>query len=180
MRLLAANLRCGEWYADPKLVRRHGSHAAYFKSTDGHTGNWSFNLRRPNLHLLPLIDECRGYLSTFCSEQCSPKFSILLVDSTRSGKRLPDALSKTVPIWCAVVNRAILQLYPECQEWDTALHTPPSVSRQEHDRIEDLLDQWALSLTVSFKKEALEHAEKKTRARHTLYRIYRDHFVRCG
>lgn len=28
---------------------------AYFKSTDGHFGNWGFSLRRPNLHLLPLL-----------------------------------------------------------------------------------------------------------------------------
>jgi len=33
---------------------------AYFKSTDGHFNNWSFNLRRSNLHLLPLIIERRG------------------------------------------------------------------------------------------------------------------------
>jgi tRNA A64-2'-O-ribosylphosphate transferase len=29
---------------------------------------------------------------------------IILVDSTRRGKTIPDALSKTVPIWCAVLN----------------------------------------------------------------------------
>lgn len=33
---------------------------AYFKSTDGHFSNWSFNLRRANLHLLPLIVENNG------------------------------------------------------------------------------------------------------------------------
>lgn len=37
----------------------HGG--AYFKSTDGHTNNWSFNLRRPNLHLLPILIQSRGY-----------------------------------------------------------------------------------------------------------------------
>ena len=35
--------------------------AAYFKSTDGHYGNWSFNLRRPNLHLLPIIIDSHGW-----------------------------------------------------------------------------------------------------------------------
>lgn len=42
------------WQASPE--------AAYFKSTDGHFGNWSFNLRRPNLHLLPLIAAEGGYV----------------------------------------------------------------------------------------------------------------------
>lgn len=34
--------------------------AAYFKSTDGHFNNWSFNLRRPNVHLLPFIVKHNG------------------------------------------------------------------------------------------------------------------------
>jgi tRNA A64-2'-O-ribosylphosphate transferase len=36
--------------------------SAYFKSTDGHFNNWSFNLRRPNLHLLQLIQEKKGHV----------------------------------------------------------------------------------------------------------------------
>ena len=31
----------------------------------------------------------------------------IIVDSTRRGKSMPDALSKTVPIWCAVINRLL-------------------------------------------------------------------------
>ena len=31
----------------------------------------------------------------------------IIVDSTRRGKAMPDALSKTVPIWCAVLNRLL-------------------------------------------------------------------------
>ena len=80
---------------------------------------------------------------------------IILVDSTRSGKRIPDALSKTVPIWCAVINRAMLILHPEItkinplNKWDTALYTPPgSVSMQEHYQIEQRLDSWANNLAV--------------------------------
>lgn len=42
---LLANLRCGLWYA-PSF---HAS--CYFKSTDGHTGNWSFNPSRLNMHV---------------------------------------------------------------------------------------------------------------------------------
>jgi tRNA A64-2'-O-ribosylphosphate transferase len=45
---LLANLRCGAWYA-PSF---HG--VCYFKSTDGHNGNWSFNVTRLNLHVAVL------------------------------------------------------------------------------------------------------------------------------
>ncbi|KAJ3766582.1 initiator tRNA phosphoribosyl transferase [Lentinula raphanica] len=131
---LLPNLRCGAWYTDPSLA---APHPAYFKSTDGHFSNWSFNLRRANLHLLNL---------------CSSSDGIILVDSTRSGKRMPDALSKTIPIWCAVVNRAMLLRYPETsrRDWDILLHTPPGVvSTQEHSQIVPLLDGWASALNES-------------------------------
>ncbi|KAK0226543.1 initiator tRNA phosphoribosyl transferase [Armillaria fumosa] len=127
------NLRCGAWYTDPSTSVPI---PAYFKSTDGHFSNWSFNLRRPNLHLLALVEEQKG---------------MILVDSTRAGKKIPDALSKTVPIWCAVVNRAMRIRYPEITvNWDTELYTPPStVSSQEHDQILPLLDGWAEALAKS-------------------------------
>lgn len=77
--------------------------------------------------------------------------SIVLVDSTRAGKKVPDALSKTVPIWCAVVNRAIRIRYPEKKAigWDDKLYTPPaSVSAQEHSQIASRIDKWADELSV--------------------------------
>ncbi|KAG1772087.1 tRNA A64-2'-O-ribosylphosphate transferase [Suillus occidentalis] len=134
---LIPNMRCGAWYTDPDNA---SNERAYFKSTDGHTGNWSFNLRRPNLHVLPLICAHAG---------------LLLVDSTRAGKRMPDALSKTVPIWCAVINRAVLKTTPkmnvDADFWNTKLYTPPGVvSAQEHDQIEQRLDEWADDLVASF------------------------------
>ncbi|KAG7005130.1 initiator tRNA phosphoribosyl transferase [Physcia stellaris] len=55
---LIANERCGSWYIPPSL--KAGS--AYFKSTDGHTGNWAFSCRRLNLHLLGVIGERNGLL----------------------------------------------------------------------------------------------------------------------
>lgn len=55
-RPLVANERCGSWYIRPEC--KAGS--AYFKSTDGHTGQWKFSTRRLNLHLLPLIERCDG------------------------------------------------------------------------------------------------------------------------
>ncbi|KAJ7503115.1 initiator tRNA phosphoribosyl transferase [Mycena galericulata] len=128
------NLRCGAWYTDPAIAT---DCPAYYKSTDGHFSNWSFNLRRPNLHLLPLVAAQDGT-------------GMILVDSTRAGKRIPDALSKTVPIWCAVVNRAVLQVFPEKNAWDTNLYTPPgAVSSQEHAQIEQRLDAWASALANS-------------------------------
>ncbi|KAH9177485.1 initiator tRNA phosphoribosyl transferase-domain-containing protein [Lactarius sanguifluus] len=142
---LIPNLRCGAWYTDPSIADP-GIHA-YFKSTDGHHGNWSFNLRRPNLHLLPVAAAHGG---------------IILVDSTRAGKRLPDALSKTVPIWCAVVNRAMrlrrggLDAASDLKEartawlWDGDLRTPPGiVGAHEHAQIAARLDGWAASLADS-------------------------------
>ncbi|KAJ7655632.1 initiator tRNA phosphoribosyl transferase-domain-containing protein [Mycena polygramma] len=132
------NLRCGAWYTDPAIATNC---PAYFKSTDGHFSNWSFNLRRPNLHLLPLAAAHGGK-------------GIVLVDSTRAGKRVPDALAKTVPIWCAVVNRAVSQRFPEKKEaeqgWDDALYTPPgAVSAQEHAQIARRVEGWADALAAS-------------------------------
>ncbi|TCD69514.1 hypothetical protein EIP91_007444 [Steccherinum ochraceum] len=126
------NLRCGAWYVSPSTASRY---AAYFKSTDGHYNNWSFNLRRPNIHLLPALVQHGG---------------LILVDSTRAGKRMPDALSKTVPIWCAVVNRAIKTVFSRGPEWDGKLYTPPGVvSPQEHAHIERRIEEWAESLANS-------------------------------
>ena len=158
-------------------MQAHSSAHAYFKSTDGHHGNWSFNLRRPNIHLLSVAASHGGYVhhdtpllfpckkkkrklkfSTSCSR-------LILVDSTRAGKRLPDALSKTVPIWCAVVNRAItlrggcfdfdvssgVQVSTADTDTDLDLHTPPgAVSPHEHVQIAARLDFWAAALAVSY------------------------------
>lgn len=55
-RPLVANERCGSWYIRPNLKGA----SAYFKSTDGHTGQWKFSTRRLNLHLLPIIEKCDG------------------------------------------------------------------------------------------------------------------------
>lgn len=80
------NLRCGAWYVPDGLDK-----GCYFKSTDGHTTQWDFSLKRYNLDLVYLIQEKGG---------CA------IVDSTRRGKSMSDALSKTIPIWCAVLNAA--------------------------------------------------------------------------
>lgn len=83
---LIANLRCGLWYSS------HFDATCYFKSTDGHAGNWSFNPTRLNIHVATLAVEKGG---------------CIIVDATRRGKRFPDSMSKTIPIWTCVLNRAI-------------------------------------------------------------------------
>lgn len=50
---VVANERCGSWYVRPEIKK--GS--VYFKSTDGHTGQWSFSTRRLNLSILRLLGE---------------------------------------------------------------------------------------------------------------------------
>lgn len=83
---LLANLRCGLWYSS----KFHST--CYFKSTDGHTNNWSFNTSRLNLHVALLAGQKGG---------------CIIVDSTRKGKRFPDSMSKTIPIWTCVLNRSV-------------------------------------------------------------------------
>ncbi|KAI1466469.1 initiator tRNA phosphoribosyl transferase [Daldinia caldariorum] len=123
-RPLIANERCGSWYIPP--ANKAGS--AYFKSTDGHTGQWRFSTRRLNLNLLAIIGENDG---------------CIIVDSTRRGKRMPDALSKTVPIWCCVLNHVLFPETPAFHE----LYTPPNtVSRSEHTQIEARIPEHVASL----------------------------------
>ena len=84
-----ANLRCGLWYA---RVAGVCTDTAYFKSTDGHVNTWNFSLRRLNLNVVEAAAKGSG---------------ILLVDATKRGRRLPDSFSRTVPIWCTVINRVV-------------------------------------------------------------------------
>ncbi|KAK9845521.1 hypothetical protein WJX81_008456 [Elliptochloris bilobata] len=81
-----ANLRCGLWYVPEPAG------TCYFKSTDGHFGKWAFSLTRLNTAVARLAAQQGG---------------VLVVDATRRGKTFPDALAKTVPIWAAVLNRAV-------------------------------------------------------------------------
>ena len=66
---LLANLRCGLWYT----AEQHAG-TCYFKSTDGHSGNWSFSTTRLNWHVAELAARQGG---------------CLIVDATRKGKRFP-------------------------------------------------------------------------------------------
>jgi tRNA A64-2'-O-ribosylphosphate transferase len=58
---------------------------------------------------------------------------------------MPDALSKTVPIWCAVLNHV---LFPEAKD-ALELHTPSQcVSESEHSQIEQRLGDFGRQLKV--------------------------------
>ncbi|KAL6221073.1 hypothetical protein ACLB2K_008825 [Fragaria x ananassa] len=147
---LLANLRCGLWYS-PTF------HATcYFKSTDGHNNNWSFNTSRLNLHVAQLAGQKGG---------------CFIVDATRRGKRFPDSMSKTIPIWACVLNRSIhnhrermrqiaLGEPSACNEhsvdtrqmpvdWDCSLHLPLWVSGTERASIEKRLEEWTQQLDAS-------------------------------
>ncbi|KFY86445.1 hypothetical protein V500_07634 [Pseudogymnoascus sp. VKM F-4518 (FW-2643)] len=142
-RPLVANERCGSWYINPEAK----SGSTYFKSTDGHTGVWKFSTRRLNTHLLELIGKGDG---------------CIIVDSTRRGKRMPDALSKTIPIWCSVINRSLFPTKPEYHN----LYTPPqAVSSSEHAQIAARLVDFAesfASLGIDM-KPLREHISKPIR-----------------
>ncbi|XP_048321110.1 tRNA A64-2'-O-ribosylphosphate transferase isoform X2 [Ziziphus jujuba] len=142
---LLANLRCGLWYF-PKF---HST--CYFKSTDGHNNNWSFNTSRLNLHVAQLAGQKGG---------------CFIVDSTRKGKRFPDSMSKTIPIWTCVLNRSIHKHLSKMHDvaelekgfqnerqnsvdWDCSLHLPLWVSETERASIEDRLEEWTKQLDES-------------------------------
>ncbi|GAA5992732.1 hypothetical protein JCM5350_004294 [Sporobolomyces pararoseus] len=135
------NQRAGAWYVKPT----EKTPFAYFKSTDGHTNEHNFNMRRVNLALLPIIKERKG---------------IILVDSTRRGKRFPDALSKTIPLWCATLNAARQKLLPPDpsnssvseDDWrreGTLYTSPQAVGPSEHAQIAKQIEKWATDLASS-------------------------------
>ena len=60
---------------------------------------------------------------------------------------MPDALSKTIPIWCAVINRL---LFGELHDENLSLRTPKEVvGASEHAHIEALLPGFVDNTKVS-------------------------------
>jgi len=73
-------------------------------------------------------------------------------------------MSRTIPIWCCVINRLLHRLPDQHAaitsqlqsasnagpqagvEWDTALHTPSWVSASEHQQIDSRIEGWVQSL----------------------------------
>lgn len=75
-----ANLRCGLWYVrDPQAT-------CYFKSTDGHNGNWSFSTTRLNIHL---------------AESAANHSGCIIVDATRRGKSFPVIALLMISVACS-------------------------------------------------------------------------------
>ena len=152
-----ATLRCGAWY----VAQPDGT--CHFKSTDGHHGRWDVPLARLNLPAARLAARHGG---------------LVIVDATRRGKRFPDALSKTVPLWAAVLNRVAYRLrVPGAaavaegdQEgeggWDSELHTPLWVPAQERAQMEALLEglvDRALGVGAASLREALKGLRRPLR-----------------
>lgn len=143
------NKHCGSWYLPPAEWGTNSAAATainqcgvevYFKSTDGHVGTYAMSLKRLNLSLIQILHKYGG---------------CILVDSSVR-KLLPDSFSRTIPIWCAVMNRIALKYRTELglksssspfctnydnDEWDVALHTPSAiVSLEEYLEISNLID----------------------------------------
>jgi hypothetical protein len=99
------------------------------------------------------------------------KGGCIIVDATRKGKRFPDSMSKTIPIWACVMNRALADFRKNLDEspnhlrpqedalgseengsgrhsldWDCELHLPIWVSETEKNNIADRLDTWVEDL----------------------------------
>ena len=121
-----ANLRCGLWY------HAHFDNTCYFKSTDGHTYHWQFSLNRLNLHVL---------------KTALTNGAIMIIDSTRKGKLYPDSFSRTVPIWCCVMNRVLETL--RCGVYSSPLKLPPWVHDTEKDQIEEKINEWVSNVLKS-------------------------------
>jgi Rit1 N-terminal domain len=122
-----ANLRNGAWYVRPK--EKHGE--CYFKSGDGHNNHWRFSQSRLNLEL------ARAASSQIC----------LVVDSTRQGKKFPDSLSATVPIWCSVINWIVLDMKGESKyERYADICLPPWMPRSQASRLRGLLPSFISSV----------------------------------
>eukprot|EP01113_Clastostelium_recurvatum_P049602 TRINITY_DN9216_c1_g1_i2.p1 TRINITY_DN9216_c1_g1~~TRINITY_DN9216_c1_g1_i2.p1 ORF type:complete len:415 (+),score=99.30 TRINITY_DN9216_c1_g1_i2:280-1524(+) len=78
----------------------------------------------------------------------------IIVDSTRKGKRYPDSFSRTIPIWCATINKTVYNFRTRsnipCEDWDLAVHTPPqTVSPTELHQIEALVEGFVAALESS-------------------------------
>jgi tRNA A64-2'-O-ribosylphosphate transferase len=122
-----ANERCGCWYALPVTKQ-----SCYFKSVDGHVNTWSMSTKRLNLQLVHMLKKTGG---------------CFILDASRT-KVFPDSLARTIPLWAAVMNRMVLRFRqergmetnPTENEWDTDLHTPYTISTEEHATMSSILD----------------------------------------
>lgn len=148
--VVIANLRNGQWLVDPASF---GTQTARFKSVDGHHGIWSYSLRRPNLCVL-------AYRPAHGSDMCcqsslapAPSWSSTARAAASAGRvrcrrrtalaDRVDALSKTVPLFCATINVALGLAGPD------DLRVPScAVSPSERQAIVDRIPEFAQDLLV--------------------------------
>ncbi|KAH9249440.1 hypothetical protein BASA81_012802 [Batrachochytrium salamandrivorans] len=115
-----ANLRQGSWYFAPEDHKQIKE--CRFRSTDGHGRGWTFHLSRANVPFLIETIHAGG---------------AVVVDATRMGKTFPDSFTRSVPLWCAVVNLALG--FPP-----SPIPLPPWLSEFEQSKISSSqLTEWA-------------------------------------
>ena len=73
----------------------------------------------------------------------------IILDSTRKGKAFPDSLSRTVPIWASVMNRAVGLAPIDPGSAGADLQLPEWVPASEAAQIASRLDAWAAALLGS-------------------------------
>jgi hypothetical protein len=152
-----ANERCGSWYLPSKSYfrRRHlladeggngeeAHHAVpttcYFKSSDGHYGQWAFSTTRLNLAVLrPLLIDLLSHQDTSATPSSRGSVTVV-VDATQHGKAFPDSLSKTLPMWACVMNEVYCG-----SEANAASMLPPWLHPSEVNSIIQRLPSFAAS-----------------------------------
>ena len=81
---------------------------------------------------------------------------------------MPDALSKTVPTWCAVLNRI---LFPDIPTSHALFHSPNAVSDSEASQISALLPEFV----ASFRSLAIDPAPLRQRLKKPLRPLWITH-----
>ncbi|GLI74863.1 tRNA A64-2'-O-ribosylphosphate transferase [Penicillium ochrochloron] len=110
---------------DAVFVKEVAEHYGLPLVANERCGSWYID---PEVKLLPLASEYGG---------------CVIVDSTRRGKLMPDALSKTIPIWCAVLNRA---LFPTQTAYHAVTLPPNYLGESEESQIANRIDGFVHSL----------------------------------
>lgn len=106
-----------------------------------------------------------------------------IVDASRT-KLLPDSMSRTIPIWAAVLNRLVSHLrydqgIPEPPFWDVDLYMPTIIPREERETVIGMLAQHVDDLKSSGvileQKKLVEQMVKPLRPFWITENNYQDH-----
>jgi len=151
-----ANLRAGRWYVP------NPDGLCHFKSSDGHPQERTkFSTSRLNLNVLSALQEAG---------------SLCIVDATRRGKRFPDALSITVPMWCAVINRLRAQSFDQAAEPGLF---PEWVPLHEVDKIEASIDGFCEDV-LEVAPDILDIVRQLQHPIHPVWLAHGDLLPHCG